>query len=733
MLSQTQADKMLAEVNDLYTDAVDHFRTKRSGLRKVVQNAAYFRGLQHLLRGSTISTEQGERAITCNITRHIINKATADTLRNMPDPRIAAAKDDQKARNRARMTQRMCKAFVRNGVIDQEELHKLVSWMKQTGAGWAKITWDPHAGKPLPAQQTGFEKFESVSGVEINNDSEADLAESETEAEEQDVGSEMLSLESLEGQVDDGFGALIMPTTYTGEICFEFVSQCDGFPNPDARARKELSHFFHRKLRPVRELERRYKKDIFGKTTKQRFHTGTASPERSAFRAISEEDSETAWTNSHKTEAAGNVLAELVEFWEVPTDEFPAGRLIIFSGNMILYMGRCIYEPARIPFVLFNGDNINSNALYADGISTDIEHYQRAANFNETKLFEQLDQIVNFHILAPLGSGITKNTWGNKSGQVIGYARGMKPEPWVPQNLNSTQFEYTDRQIERAMSTSGYDRALQDLPSNTSGRTYAFAEQASQRMREPDQASFRRSMYETFQHCIWLGKQFYDQGRMITLVGENAEFELHDFNDESFDMDSDIVMDVFGEGNKTEASKVDEVLAFADSGILDDGPRGERSRKLLSDEYAYRMHYDPHEIHRQRARRENTMILNFDSRPIIIKTNDNHRCHLDEHDKLELSQEFDELPEWQQQKLIAHRLLHEEYLSAQLATGVPGDFQPSMGGPPQPGAPQQLGAGQPQPGGAPAAQEGSTAPSSAPTTAEFSQMSDTQRRAADQQ
>lgn len=718
MLSENQAQAMLGEVTSLYEDAANHFRVKRSGLSRIVENSAYYRGMQQVLKGGVESTNIGERAQTVNIVRKIVTNAVAEKIRQIPEPKTPAARDDQKSRNRSRAIQRLCRSLIRNNIIDEDEVHRLASWCAQNGPGYLKMAWDPNSGRPLQTGPTGFEAMESASGDPTARDAPLD--------ELSETPSHGALLE--ENMQDDGFGGSAPSQVFEGEIHCEFVPTIDGFPDPAARSRKEMRYFCHRKLRPVGELEQDYPLDVFGKKTKGKFSRGKHSMEQAAFRQMTEEGGEHLWSSNQKHESEENVLAELVEFWERPSRKFPSGRLIIFSGPLVLAMGPCPLMPARIPFIHFAGDNINPVGLGGDGTVEDVKQAQKNANFAETKLAEHLDVGVNFHILAPLGSGVTRNTWGNKSGQVIPYARGMQPTPWQPSPLPASVYEYSDKQIARAQEIAGYSNNAVNLPSNTSGRTFAFAEEASKQAREPDQISWRRSFFEVFQHALWLVKQFYDDGRKLVLVGENNEWELVDFNSDDYDLANDVVFEVYSQSPLSHSGTVDEVLSFANAHLFDDGPAPERARRMLGDEYAYKMSYDPFEAHRARARRENTAALRFQPIP-VVKTYDNHKVHLEEHDKFRVSPEFENLPEWQQQLFETHCMLHEEIAVRQAALSISDQSglqdQLAMRGPPM---------GQEQPGMPPeaAAQEGNALPAPPPTSEEFSQMSDSEQRATDQ-
>lgn len=702
VLDETRAKQVLKEVQELYEDASNHLRTTR--LNRIVRNAAFYRGLQYLMRGGQESIEEGESAQVVNICRPIISKAVADTIRQIPEPRIGATKDDQQSRIQAKMAERFCRSITRTNIIDEDEIHRCVNWMKQTGAGWIKAYWDPKAGGiDDSVDYTGFEKIDPDTG-ESTHDMEQ----------------------------DDGFGNSVPRQVFKGDMQIEFVSTLDGLPDPAARSRRELQYFDHRKLRPVRELVRRFPKDMFGEETKGRWRIGHKTLEQVAGRAIAGEVEDPFWSSATHQREGGNVLAELIEHWEPATDDYPFGRLVIFSDDMVLYMGPNIYLPTRLPFVLFNGDNMVPNALYADGLMEDIIQLQRNLNLNESKLFEHLDMMLNYHIFAPHGSGVVQSDFANRSGRLVNYNRGMKPDPFTPPDLSPSQFQYAETQIERAFMISGYQQAMGDLPANTSGRTYAFAEQTSQRMREPDQISFRRSMSDLFQHCLYLGEQFYDEGRLLTIFGENDEPDIIEYK--SGDLKHNIIIDVYGEGPLSTTAQNAQVLDMMEAHMFDDGPAPERARRLLNDRYANKLSFDPNQGHKDRARRENMAVKRGNPGALPVYTYDIHKAHIQIHNDFRITPEFENLPDQLKQVMEVHCMLHEEYARRQgLAAledqeGLQQQMQQQlMAGIPQPQAGQS---GQ-QPGGLASAQT-EAPPAPAPDMNQFANMDESEQRASDQ-
>jgi hypothetical protein len=385
--------------------------------------------------------------------------------------------------------------------------------------------------------------------------------------------------------------------------------------------------------------------------------------------------------------------------------------------------------------------------MYADGILEDARALNKSANRVMSKLREHLDKMLNAHLIVPFQAGIDKNVWGDKPGQIIQYQKGYKPEALVPPDIPQGMFEYLDVQIDRAKMITGYsDVGRGEAQNDLSGRAVAFYTENEQSMREPDMASHRRALLEVAQHMVLLARQFFDDGRMISLVGENGKIELTEFTSDEFDWDNDFVPEVYTGKPSSHAALVSEVIEFAGAGLFEDTPAAERARRMLGDNYAYVSGFDPFREDRQRARRENLTVLRDPVTPIQVQSYDTHQVHLEEHYK------FMRTLEWQKSALFHHTELHE-FMGQGAGMADPefmggganiGQMQPGQLMPP----PGQQGQGQPpgappngQPPGPPPQPPGIESPPSGgapvnpgppPTIQQFNAMDASQQQATDQ-
>ncbi len=678
--AKSQFTHVLAMFEDAYTNYEEKHRARD------YENASFYRGFQYEVEEPFVEfyEDDFEAAEVQNITRQHVRAAVAETLRQLPNIQIAADNSDQGAQARARASESLCRSFIHNGTIDWDELHRCVSWSKQTGLSWLKVYWDPDAGQEIAPQEE----------YDLEGDEDDMVSEEGSDSIPEESDDEAAETEEL-----DEFGHSIETRYFEGDIATMFVPTTDGLPNPDARTPKEIRHFFHVRLRTVSELEDMFPEDMFGDKMAG-WDTGHQHYSQDEFNFLQDDGY---YGDSEPVKADGNEMAQLVEFWEIPTKRYPNGRFALFTGKRLIYIGPNPLKPARVPFVPFLGDNLVAGSLYADGVIEDLKPLQRTINRTASKMREHLDKVTNSHLLVPLGSGIDANTWGDKPGQIIRYQAPYKPEFINPPEVPVTHFNMIQSLNDLANKISGYHDIVgqQSQGGDLSGRAIAFLKENEQAMRQPEMMTFRWAFIQVLQHALHLARQFYDEGRMIRMQGEDNRWELKAFSEGEFDFQNDLVVEVFSGAPNSPAMKFSETIEMLNNGILSDTPEGARARMMLGDGYANKSTFDHFAEHRARAKRENLIVAESWGQPIEAKLYDEHEVHLEEHNKFRVSVEYENMPPEQQALMDQHCDMHENMLAAQeqlygesQATLAGGDMSIPPGAEMPEGAPSPMDGGQ---------------------------------------
>lgn len=637
------AQSMLKELQSLKQDAFDAYLLKKD---EHMENLAFYLGYQHVVMGGNfIDDASGEALEQRNIIRPIIRAATATLLRQKINPEVPSAHGDQKARAMADCTEALCKSFLNTGVFDYDEIRGCIDWSRIVGLGWLKICWDIDAGRPLE---------EPI----LSEDGELNI-----------------------------FGEPVVQQYNEGEISMEFVPTTDLLIDPSIRTKKEQkragAYVIHRKLLPIRVLEDRFPQDMFGESTKGKFNA-SSNINQENMSGVEDEF----MRGIIKGASDGNVLGELCEHWENSSRQYPNGRLCVYSGDLIIYCGPNIYTPTRLPFVPLKGDNNIPGALYAAGAVVDLKPIQRTINRVVSKQREWLDSILNARIWAPIGSGVDPDSLQNISGQVIEYNKNYMPEVDRPPDIPNSMFTYVADLEMAAKKASGYDDVAQGTapPNLSSGRAIAFAKENTEQMRMPEQMEYTQFSLEALQHCLYLAKQFYEEGRLIRILGEDGKYTLKQFNSQDFDFGNDIILEVFSGGPTSHALRFAETLELYGAGLLStDDPAAKAARTILADDALNKVSFERSPEARAKAKRHILTVMKTPEEQIFVNAWDDLEEYLDVINRWRQTVEYEELDEYRK-KLIDTAADQAEYYLGLQVQQVGADTKALQGGtPPMPG------------------------------------------------
>ncbi len=708
---EKRARYILGECEELYKDAYDCFREKAN---RILEAASFYRGKQYVLlqrrdgEERLVADPRGEMAEVVNFCRPIVTASASKKLKQIPNPRIAAAKDDQEAEARARFTEKIGLAFAHNGTIDYDEAIRTVIWSTATGMAFMGVLWDPMGGRILASEESGME-----------GEDEPDPESPEDE------------------RLLDPFGFPISSLQYQGGIRTLFVPPTEGFPDPSIKSSQDMkrpgAYFVHEQQMTVRELANEYPVDYFGKPTGRRFMPPEDDGKHASAWRPDDELNDYRFTSSE-----GNVVCSKRSLWMMPNNKYKNGMLFVHSGATILYCGPHPYWPRRLPFVPFYGDNMNPTGFFPDGLLRDIISMQRTTNHVESRKVEIINKMGNPHLLVPRGSGITANSWGNMPGQIVNYLRPHKPEVMQGADVPPSMFQHSNEQFDRAKFLTGVtDLSSGDVPADISGRSIVFATQNSDEQKAIVTLLHRQSMLTVMQHCVYHARQRFDEGRLIETVGENEMPEAIAWASDKFDWENDFLPEIFSDEPSTHAAKISEIIELAGAQFYAEGLPAERMRKAAAQSGAIRHTWDPFAADRKNAQREQLAFIENPLNLPQVSSYDNHAIHGEEHDVFRKSAQYKKLPQFARARFDRHCDNHSLLLKF---GGGPLDASPeNAANTATLGAMAAAGQSPPGPPGAPPGVESppdgghADSPAAPPSIQQFASMSDGEQRASDQQ
>lgn len=653
-LTRSLLQRMREEAESAYEDARDKVRIEE---KTWIRRLAFYRGWQYLISAEDDEyvgrDPNGEEREVFNEIRRTVRTMVSSQVRQLPKPEVPAARGDHRARARAEATESLLQSFVDNNVFNIEELIRCVLFAKIVGGGYIKHTWDRRGGKLNPDW--------------------TDL-------------------------VDDGFGNQGPRLIPEGEIKMEFVDPFHCLRDPSALKFDECRYICHEKIRPVAELEQRFKKDVFGKSTKGRWDRRDHDDIEATALSGVDEYSYSAFSSGQRLE--GNYLSRYVEYWEKPTEEFQMGRLIVFSGAMLLYAGSIPYFPPRLPFVLYYGDALNPMGYFADGIE-DLIGPQETMNLLLSSLKEWVSKILRPHILNPIGSHVESDLFDDVGGQTIDYTKGFEPDFMVPPDIPNGMFGMHATLTNQIRDLSGYGEPGSPAENVRSGRQHAFVEEDLRAAQVPDDLIFTRNVLESFKQEILLAHQYYDDGKMIRVLGPEGKYERIAFKEEDYDWDADLAPEAFGDAPRSRSQRMQEILDLHREDVLNpENPSGGVALKLLGYDVQVAKLKQPNDEDITKARRDITIIITAartgETPMLNPREFDVAGIHIDIKNGFRKTVEYDELPPMYQAILDSNVEWYEGLHRAQLGLQAE-DSQFEGGGGPAgaPMAPPPPGAGPP--------------------------------------
>lgn len=482
---------------------------------------------------------------------------------------------------------------------------------------------------------------------------------------------------------------------FVGDVDWQYVSVMDCFPDPRATdAGREMRYIFHRKYIPTATCEDMWPVDIFGEETEGKWQLKGA---RTHFEAVSDLE-----TSPDALNIDGNELSEVVEYWERPTNRYPMGRFLVYSGSIVVHAGPLPYE---FPWVLVNGPNKPPGTLYSDGLVHHLKSIQRSINLAASKAREIINVAANPPLLVEENSNVQEDSFENLAGTIIRY-RERKPE-WMPSPDTNALDNYQTflQKVFSDVSTYSDVAGGQPPAPGTSARAIAYMAELNQGIHVPDDIMFETTIIRALTLALEICRANYEEGRLLKIIGPHNQIGGKAFKQEDYDFNVELVIDPFSPRNLSPAVKRAEVSEYFGMGLFDDSkPGSATARRLMEINSDDASTLDIHYAHRRRAEDEDacfSMIAegDFSQQVPQVLPQDNDDVHLECHEHTSVTEWLAWPPEVQD-AFMQHVAMHEMQWQGKLGqfSEEQGMLGPKGAGPPGAGPPG--GGGQPMgPGG----------------------------------
>ena len=335
----------------------------------------------------------------------------------------------------------------------------------------------------------------------------------------------------------------------------------------------------------------------------------------------------------------------VIEKYELPTDGYPDGRLIIVAGDKLVHDGILPYVNGAdgkrgYPFsrqVCL--DNLGS--FFGSSVVERIIPVQRAYNTVKNRKHEFMNRIAMGVLAVEDGSVDTDalEEEGLPPGKILVYRQGSTPPVLINAGQVPSEFGVEEEKLlNEFVMISGVSEVTtySQVPTNVSSGTAIslLLEQDDTRI-SLTADSLREAVRRIGKHIIRLYKQFASVTRMKRITGDDGEVEIVAFDANRLSSE-DVIFDTVNEIDDTLSARRAMVYDLLKLGIFTDenGVMSARTKTKLLDILGFgnwEQSRDIDDAHLDKATREN---LELRTKEVVPDALDDHELHISEHTKL---------------------------------------------------------------------------------------------------
>ncbi len=341
----------------------------------------------------------------------------------------------------------------------------------------------------------------------------------------------------------------------------------------------------------------------------------------------------------------------VIEKYELPTTEYPNGRIIIIAGDKLLHIDELPYQNCEngrgYPFLKQEAIS-QIGCFWGTSIIDRVIPIQRAYNTVKNRKHEFLNRLSMGILTVEDGSVDIDNLEeeGLSPGKVLVYRQGSTPPHYMSNTSVPTDFKAEeDGLLNELMLVSGVSDLLRDsttYTSNMSGVALQLLIEQDESRLTTSAESIRECMRRMAGHILKLYKQFAITPRLEKIVGDNGDIEVFYFS--SGDITSDeVVFETENDLSETLAQRRNMVFDLLKAGLLQDenGKLSNRMRIKALELLGFGIWenaQDINELHTKKASKENfEMLKGKVCEPLEI---DEHELHIQEHTAFMLGGDF---------------------------------------------------------------------------------------------
>jgi hypothetical protein len=343
------------------------------------------------------------------------------------------------------------------------------------------------------------------------------------------------------------------------------------------------------------------------------------------------------------------------EYWEKPSSKYPNGRRItIANGKKLFYEEDIGFGPEddtdrELPFHPFVHIDVPGKIEGTCVVEQSIP-IQREYNKSRSQVIEYKN-LMGSPIWTAQENSLVNGEPVNAPDYVCIYKAGMKkPQMETPPSMAAdvykniemcnSEFEYVSSQHETSNG---------QVPTGVkSGVAIGYLQEQDDTTLAPTISNFIQCKISYTRYLLKIIRFKYDIERTVNIVGKNRVNEAVTFKGSDI-TSTDVRVQEGSMYQLSRPAKQDFIMALVDKGLITDKTEALKMLDLgISDDV-----YDEYAIDVNDAQEENDLWKRGNNTP-IVQTFDNHPVHINEHDKLRKSSDYDEMPPQLKQIIDEH-------------------------------------------------------------------------------
>jgi hypothetical protein len=345
------------------------------------------------------------------------------------------------------------------------------------------------------------------------------------------------------------------------------------------------------------------------------------------------------------------------EYYERPCRRYPQGRYIVVAGKKTLYVGTLPYKIGidgefEFPFVKI-ASIYSVGCFWGKSVIERCIPIQRRYNALRNRKAEYLNLVAIGQWYEPIGSVDDDMVLSNAPAEVIRYTaiNGQRPEPVTFPNLPSSFENELANLMQEFTSVSGVSELARfsDAPSGvSSGVALSITNEQDDSRIGMTAMRIAVGTTEIIKYWLRLYRQFVQEPRLLKNVGNELRIEIKEWLASDLKSD-DIIIENASALSETPAQRRQMVFDLINTGVFhreEQNPFTSETRQKLLQMLEFgnweSSILEDIERHRSRAKRENYQITKENAMP-PLKPFDDHQLHIEEHQRMMLSAEYEEL------------------------------------------------------------------------------------------